>query len=181
MEIGIFFILILICALYLWHSVDFMLSKGPNRVVNTNSNLKTCLPIIRDIIKRYNISPNTTTYLEPGAGYGLIGQALSQEFYWKNPTALEISSSTYTVGFIINKISHSRIHYIHENIFEYSFPKNAFIYCYISTAMINRLYQEGKFDTSLVISLTFEISNIKPTERIAIPGWQKQILVYDFR
>lgn len=155
-----------------------------DRIVYMGSNLKEQKLHLSQIIDLY-IGRNTLSYnfVEPGAGLSKVSLFLGGVYAWKTVSALELRKSVYIFGRIRTFLSKRPPHfrYIQGDIFKSSFPTPSCMYCYLSTAILDRMYVENRLNDSLVICLSFPITGITPTEIRKLNSWQKVLYVYDFR
>ena len=137
---------------------------------------------LTEVIKKY-VGDQTSKYnlVEPGAGLGNVSYYLSLQFKWKQVLAIEDEIGTILVAKLKGLFRQKTVTFVKANIFEYDFPTHNVIYCYLLSEMIDKLYSQGKLRGSLVISLTFPLTDIKPTETFELAGFQKHMFLYDFR
>lgn len=166
---------------YIAFCADNLLNLRSYRVGYTGSDLHLCLPILKKIIERYDLNPRTMTFIEPGAGFAGMTRYIAKQYTWKDLIAIELRPFTMLIARLANLKQRAPIQFLRRDVMRFRFPKNSFIYSYLSTPMIERLYLEGKFDGCFVVSLTFAIPGVKSTEEIRIPSWQQRIWVYDLR
>ena len=167
--------------IYFWYIFDGILNQQKNRVLYVSSPVRRLLPILREIISKYIPDTSKVSLIEPGAGLAHMTRALTREFQWKDATAFDISCYSYFFSHFYRLLQPKGYVIKKENVLTAQYPKDACLYCYISTELITGLYESGKLDGTLVISLTFAIKKVEPTEIIPIKGYQKQVLIYDFR
>ncbi len=136
-----------------------------------------------DIVNRY-VGGETKSYslVEPGAGMANVTNFLASKFEWKEAIAIEGELSVHLLSRVKQLFRKTKINFVCRDIYKYDYPKNSVIYCYLLNNMITKMYNMGKFKGSLIITLTFSIEGVEPTEKIAIKGFlQKHMYVYDFR
>ena len=176
----ILLVLIIFLIGYIWYLVDTILNSLPNRVGYVGSNLNDCGEPLKKIIEKYIPNTSKISLIEPGAGLGNVARYLGATFAWKDITATDLSAILLILASFLNR-NKTHIRFVWKNIFTYQYPKNACIYCYLRSHLLDKLYAQGSLKGNLVICLTFPLTDIKPTEIVPIHGWQKQFLVYDFR
>lgn len=166
---------------YLAYIVEFLWSRRPGRVIYYGSNLREQGPLLLKIIKKY--IPDTREYclIEPGAGLGKVAEYLARHLEWADVAAVELGPVILTFGRIRAFIRRAPITFVHQNIFDFETPCPSVVYCYLTSDLLNRLYKNGQLNGSLVISLTFPLTGVRPTETIELKSWQARLLVYDFR
>jgi hypothetical protein len=184
---GTFFIIaallifIIVTLTFIVFCIESMLNSLPNRVGYVSSQTDKCLPILKNIIAKYVPDTSKIEYVEPGAGLAHIARHMAQDYTWKGVTAIDLNLSLTIGGWILSRLYKAPVHFVHQNIFRAIYPKNALLYCYLTSPILDQLYQKGKFEGCLVVALTFTISTVTPTEEIPLDGWQKNMRVYDFR
>lgn len=174
-------LLVILVIGYMLYSADNLLNLRYYRVGYTGSNLHLCVPQLKMIIKKYVPSTEEVTFVESGAGFARIARAMARSFKWKRLIALEIRWYLRVAGRLATIWQNTPIHFSDENALAYPYPKQAVVYFYLSTKVMDELYKKGLLDGLLVISLTFAIPNVSCTERVRLQGWQKHLWVYDFR
>jgi hypothetical protein len=166
---------------YIAFCADNLLNLRSYRVGYTGSDLHLCTPVLQKIIEKYDLEPKTMTFVEPGAGFAGMTRCMAKRYKWKDLIALELRPFTMLIARLANLKQRAPIQFVRRDVMRFKFPKGSFIYSYLSTPMIERLYLEGKFDSCFLVSLTFALPGVRPTEEIRIPSWQQRIWVYDFR
>jgi len=181
----IFGFLLLICfgaiVLYLAFFVETLLMQLPGRVLYHASDLGEQGATLEKIVTKYITTPEKYVLVEPGAGLGKVAEYLSKAFTWKEVVAVEMAPVIFTVAHVRKWFHPMAVRFVRKNIFDYTFPKPACIYCYLTTPIIDELYKKEAFKQALVITLTFPLTGVQPTETIALKGWQGKIFIYDFR
>ncbi len=167
--------------IYIWFCIDTALSRQPGRVGYTGSGASVCGPALRQVIQTYIPDTKKVTLVEPGAGFAHIACFLAKQYEWKEVVALEISPFSHLTGRFLNLFRRAPVQFVQGNVFGYPYPKGSFVYSYLSTPIIGKLYADGSLNGCLVASLTFAIPGVTPNQELSVPGWQKRILVYDFR
>lgn len=166
---------------YLWFCADNLLNMRSFKIGYTGSDLHLCLPALRRVIEKYDIHPSTSVFVEAGAGFARLSRTMAKEYKWKDMIAIEIRWLTLAVARFLNLRQRAPIHFLRRNALTFRYPTGSFIYSYLSTALLERLYLENKLAGCFVVSLTFSIPGVTPTEEIRLQGWQQHMWVYDFR
>lgn len=177
-------ILLVIIFFYLAYLVEHEINlHSKDRVIYYGSNISKEGALVADIINRYIGKENTHHYtlVEPGAGLGKMVVYLAKQFVWKDVQAVERSWIISTLGRMYCVWFRASVIWLRVNMFTTPFPKKAVMYCYLFPALMDRLYKEIRLAGRLVISLTFPIDGVEPTEKIEFPDWQSPLWVYDFR
>lgn len=181
--IAIFLLLfvLVLTIVFIWYCTESILNSLPGRVGYVSSNVRLCLPILDDIITKYIANPSKIALIEPGAGLGHIGRALAKKYKWKQSVAIELNFTLIWLGKFLNLRTRSPLQFQRQNMFDYHYPKGSFIYCYLTTPILDKLHTQGKFKGCFVVCLSFSIPRVLPVQELKIANWQKKILVYDFR
>ena len=178
-------IVFLALSLWVWLIVETMWMNAPGRVLYYGSNIKEQGKVLEEIIQKYILDKKQKTedyeLVEPGAGLALVADYLAKKYAWKKVIGLELGTFIWTMGKIRGFFRHSQVELKKVDLFNYDYPNPAVLYSYLFPSLMDRLYAEGTLKGKLVISLTFPISSIEPTEEFQLKSWQKRILVYDFR
>ena len=165
----------------MWFISHTIASTRKGRIIFVRSRLKIIETPLTDVIQRYVQDPAQVAFIEPGSGLAHISRRMGRIFPWKETQAIEISGGLVLATRLINFCAQTPMRVIKANLFSVDYPKPAVVYSYLSTEIIDRLYREQKLKGCLFISLTFTLTDITPTETIALSNWQKQLFVYDFR
>jgi hypothetical protein len=180
--VGLLFLIVLVGTLaYLAYLVEFIISRRPGRVIYHGSDLGEQGILLQNIIKKYVPATEAYSLVEPGAGLGKVAEYLGKKFAWKEVIAVELGPVILTFGKIRAWFFRTKLTFVHQNIFAYAMPKKAVVYCYLTSDLLDELYIKKQLNNRLVISLTFPLTGVNPTEEIALKGWQSRLLVYDFR
>lgn len=177
----VFLVVVLGTLAYAAYLIEFIISRRPGRVIYHGSDLGEQGKHLQEIIKKYVPKTEKYTLVEPGAGLGKVAEYLGKAFTWQDVVAVEIGPVILTFGKIRAWFKGTTLHFVYQNIFEYVFPQPAVIYCYLTSDLLDQLYKNKQLKNALVISLTFPLTGVEPTEEIALKKWQSRILVYDFR
>jgi hypothetical protein len=173
----VLFAVIGICLVYLW---DAWQNCRPGRTVYVGSNRKIVCSIVPSILEKYAIDPSRFIWVEPGAGMGEVSGCMSS-YPWKEMHALEIGTVLFCTGKLLSILKKWPLHWQKGDVLKMNWPRPAVVYCYLFTEVITRMYKGGQFKNSLVMTLTFPIEGVEPTETIPVSGWQQQIFIYDLR
>jgi SAM-dependent methyltransferase len=176
------FILIslLILLLIIWmHQLYY--GFATDRIVFFPTNVNKIDKQLDAIINQY--LPITKDYelVELGCGTGNVLRHLLKKFFWQKATGVELDWMTYQAAkFLARK---TNINIIQDNIFTHKIEQKSFVYCFLGTEIMDKLYQQKQFDNHLLVSLDFSITGIEPTEVFELSGFsiQKRLYVYDFR
>jgi hypothetical protein len=171
-------VLLLTLLLHAWRIADsLVLSATPGRILNLSSDVGAVMPALEKTIG--TIDPSATVLIEAGAGFGHISRALAGKYRWKECIALDISYYSFVIAKALGILRPSPLRYTRADIHSYDFPDGALVYCYLSTAVLERL--RPRLNGCLVASLTFSIPGETPTRTYSLKGWQEKLLIYDFR
>ena len=175
-------VLLLIIVAYLSFLFENEISKNrKDRVIYYSSNLKQQGKLLEEVIRKYVPDVSDYALIEPGAGLGRVSQYLATRFPWKEVIAVECMPVIFTAGRLRNRLLRTRVRFVRRDIFAWDMPKPAVVYCYLFPQLMEKLYKEGQLEGRLVISLTFAIPDVTPTEKVEFKGWQSPLWVYDFR
>lgn len=163
---------------------EFWANQKPGRILYVGSKMRNAGPTVVSTLKKY-LQNNSESYIvvDLGAGLGLAINYLAAAMPWQGAEAIEISWLYVLVGRFLTMLRGlgGKVVWRCQDIFSYESSEQRVLYCYISRDMLKRLYDEGKMQGALVLSLTFPIPDCPEAEQIAVPGWQKVLYVYDFR
>lgn len=185
------FILILVIAVGTFFWQIFVIFKritrllSPDYAVLVDSNISSIAPTLKLIIDKYAPNTEDCNLVELGCGRAVVTDNLASNYKFKQVIAVDSEAEIITLAKAKSK--NSDIQFLTQDIFNYKAPEGSIIYCYLFARLMNRLYREGRLNGSLVISLTFAISGVEPTEILAASQdknykfTQKEIFVYDFR
>jgi SAM-dependent methyltransferase len=121
------------------------------------------------------------SFVELGAGVANIAGMISKRFEFKDVIAVEIDPITVFFGKLLNNFAGTNVEFVRKDIFAYKIPSKSVLYCYLGTHIIEKLYQQGKFDGHLVVSTTFKLKEVEPVEVIEMNNFYMRMYVYDFR
>lgn len=184
------FIILFFCILIVSGGIFYLLEERsfhkPNRVVYMSSSSKEIKQSLKEIIQKYIIQKgyqtSDYTVIEPGAGFAFISEWLLSQYAWKSAQAIELRNSIVLLArFRLWLKRVTLLKFSKQDIFEMELQGLTCMYCYLTTPIITRLYNEGKMKNCLVVCVTFQIETVTCTEMIPLKNWQKAIYVYDFR
>jgi len=137
--------------------------------------------IIKSELKNNNIS----TFYELGCGTAEISFFVEKHFPQVQIIAIEHDFFIYYLTRIKAFFLKSKIKFYRNDSQKFKFNKTkqpCLMYCYLYPKYMNTLYTTKKFKNSKVISLDFEINNVKPERKFILNQsvFQKQILIYNF-
>ena len=163
----------------IWRLID------PNYVILVDSNIASIGQSLQGIIDKY--APDTANYnlVELGCGRAVVTQHLANSNNFKKILAIDSESNIIAAAKKLKP--NPKIEFLVEDIFKFQSPKSSIIYCYLFPRIMSRLYIERRLEGNLIISLTFPIKGVEPTEIILIENLprlrftQCEIFVYDFR
>jgi SAM-dependent methyltransferase len=174
--LSIFMILVLI---YWIHQFRYSFSK--DKIVFLPSNNKVVASVLDDLLTKYKVNFEQMYLIEPGCGIANISRYLSK-YRWKQIWCIEYDKMTLIMAKIWNWYFKKDIKFLQGNIFELDLPTPSVIYCYLGQEIVTKMYETGKFQNSLVFSLSFSIKNGPiPTEIVKIKGFHKDLFIYDLR
>lgn len=153
-----------------------------SRVGFIPTKLKSIIKPLDDIIQKNIGSKNQHSYhfYELGCGTGHVLRHVAKKYNFKKNIGIELNQIWLLICKILNS-KNDNIKAIKTDVIEYNYMRPAVFYAYLKPSILEKVYQSGGFDKSLVILLTFAIPNIKPKETISLEGPQHRIHVYDFR
>ncbi len=120
-------------------------------------------------------------FVELGCGMAKVSRYINTKYQWKDVVGVEGELVVLTFARLRNFISKKKIRLVRANLFKIAIPEKSVVYCYLTTPMMDKLYKDGRLFGKLVISLSFQITGIQPTEKLTIIGFQQRVLVYDLR
>lgn len=178
----VFFLLVgilLVLVYFMYNELTNIARK--DRAVLISTGMKKLTPSFQKIIK--NFVPNTSKvdFIEIGAGYSKVARMAAKSFNWKSVVALEVDWFPMLFAKLKNRLNKLPITFIEGDIFDYEAPKSGVIYSYMTNEILNNLHKDHFFDGTLLISLTFGLKDEEPVYLEEIGGFQKRIIVYDFR
>ena len=179
LKIIILSIILLFIAYYLFRLLWSI--AHPKHAVLISTNTKHVKKLFLKVINDYVPDTKKTTFLEIGAGYAKRTRIAAYDYSWKSIVALELKWSVVTFIKLRNIFHKYPIHFLAKDIFKYEISQNSVVYSYMTTSIINKLYEMNKFNGCLVISLSFMINGLTPTAAFKVDGFQKKLYVYDFR
>jgi hypothetical protein len=173
-------ILLIICLLILiLLFYELWLNNHPLRIGYVPSNLKLLTPFLEDITLRYEIDTNNSNLYEVGCGFAHVLRWYSHEYQWKSATGIELDLLWYKLSQLRN-LNHS-FKVVRSDAIHFNYLSQSVLYVYLTPEILEQMYHSNKLNGAFLISLTFLIPNVEPTEIISIKGIQHQVYVYDFR
>ena len=175
---------VIIAVAYLWESKEM---KKPDRIIYYASNLGQTGPEVAKLVQKYILDNHQKTedytLYEPGAGLGHMARYLARAYTWKNVEAVDIGSIILWLGKFWHRLlaPKLKVDFILADVISYSADRPTVIYGYLSASILTKMYQKEKMKNALVITLTFPIQGVEPTEIIELKNWQSPLRVYDFR
>jgi hypothetical protein len=154
---------------------------NPSKVFLAHSSLERINPLLKSIINKNVQNINDVIFYELGSGKGSISRFVYQTFAFKQVIGVEGDWMTYKYALLLQLISKTKVKFINNDIFKLKYEPHSVLYCYLFSNIMDKMYKEGYFDGKLVISLSFKISGVEPSEIYELNNFQKQLLVYDFR
>lgn len=152
-----------------------------NRAVLVSTRTKHVFPVLSQILNQYESELKDMQFIEIGAGYARVTAFMARQNRFKQLTALEINFFVVQYCRILFAFQKLPVRFIRKNILEYSIPKPSFVYSYMSSYILQKLYENKQFEGCILVSLTFPIKGATPAYEYPIQGFQKRIYVYDFR
>jgi hypothetical protein len=185
-QIALYGLALIMVVWYLAFLLETHQSKRDDRVLYHGSNLREQGALLDQIIATYLGGPKEIVkyaLYEPGAGMATVAHYLAGRYAWKEAQAIEIGPAVLLMGKLRFAFWRGKtaVQWKQENLFDSVYTAPALVYCYLFPKLITRLYREGKLAGSLVVSLTFPIEGLEPTEVFTLPSWQGKLLVYDLR
>lgn len=154
----------------------------PYKICLLSTNMKTVAPELVKIINDEVADINNTSLVEIGAGKAVVSRHLSKQFSWKQVIGVEGDVMTYWLALIYIFLVRAKVKMARRDIYKFPMPVGPkVVYSYMTAPIIQRMYEEGRFNDCLVISLTFKLKGVEPRKRIPVDTFQKELLVYDFR
>ena len=180
--IGLQLLLILISFAYAAYLVETNLfMRNKRRMIYCSSNITEQGPILAALIEKYQADGPDIAFVELGAGLARMARYIKKKRSWSRVEAVEVGPVIYAAGWLRNTVMRSGIVFRRADIFSLRFPAKAVLYCYLSKNIITELHRSKALDGCFVVSLTFAIEGLEPTEKIEFKGWQSHFYVYDLR
>jgi hypothetical protein len=165
--------------------LQFYYMVHPYKVFLVTTRLKGVGGVLSNIVQKYKKDSNH--FIELGSGRAEVANYIAKNLASKNIhfTTIEAVEGDWFTHQIARFFSLFRkvkqVTYLNLDIFKYQPPNNSLLYCYLFPRLLNRLYSRDYFKGHVLISLTFEIDGVQPTEVFTVENFQKRIYVYDFR
>jgi Ribosomal RNA adenine dimethylase len=178
-------LIVILLAIYLviifYQLLQFYYLVHPYKVFLVSSQLQKVIPGLNEAINHHTSSVESMNFVELGSGKAGISRYVGKNYKFKEVIGVEGDWLTFQMSRLLNQLDKSRVKVVNEDIFKYQIPANSIIYCYLFPKLLDKLHERGLLKGQLVLSLTFEITDVEPTEIISIDNFQKKLLVYDFR
>lgn len=153
----------------------------PNRAVLISTRTKQVYPVLEQILNQYESELKNLQFIEIGAGYARVTAFMAKQKKFKQLTALEINFFVIQYCRMVFALQKLPVRFIRKNILDYKMPKPSFVYSYMSSNILQKLYENKQLEDCILVSLTFAIKGATPSHEYPIQGFQKRIYVYDFR
>jgi len=161
---------------YVWHA------NSGDHIGYLASNLKNVGPALERIIEKYYKGKvENVNLVESGAGFANLSNYLSKKYNWKEIIAVEDEPRIIKLAQFKQRFRKSKINFVQSNVLDFQNPESSLVYCYLLSTILTKMNAKKLFNNCLLVSLSFKIKDLEPTETIEIPGFQKYIFVYDFR
>lgn len=152
-----------------------------NRAPYVASQLRPLARPLTDILLAYVPRPSHVAWYELGGGRALVTQFVTKHFAFHTVRVIELNWLLVMLLKLSIRLRKKTIDIIHGDVLDQTYRPNSVLYCYLFDELLESLYKAGKFNDQLVISLSFPIPNVQPTQTTTIKGMQKRLYVYDFR
>jgi hypothetical protein len=133
------------------------------------------------LIQNYVFDTHHVKLIELGCGVAHVSRFLQLKFNWQEVQGLEIDRATCWLAHLFNWFSPIRVPLRRADILQVDLPPQSVLYCYLGGDLMRLLYDQEKFYNQLVISLTFRIPDVEPTEVVELSKLHHRFVVYDFR
>jgi 16S rRNA A1518/A1519 N6-dimethyltransferase RsmA/KsgA/DIM1 with predicted DNA glycosylase/AP lyase activity len=153
----------------------------PYKVCLVSTQLNKVTPVLADAIGKYVPDATNYNFVELGSGKAGVSRYIYRTMNFKQVIAVEGDWLTYFGSLILTRLAKDNITIINKDIFQYKLPSSSVIYCYLFPKLLNRLFEQGYFQNTVVFSLTFQIESQEPKEVLDVPNFQKKLYIYDFR
>lgn len=137
-------------------------------------------PVLEDVFDVFNVNNTSYSFVELGCGLGIVSRHVKRLALFREVIGVDVDAITLFLARLAN-IQTRQIQFIHKDIFQFRYEFPAVYYCYFSSEILAKLYQQGLLDGKLVITLTFQIQDAKAHAMYSIDTYQKTLYVYDFR
>jgi hypothetical protein len=185
--------------------------NDPHKMLFLSSSNEEIEQKLEQIITKYIPDTKDYNLVELGCGKAVVLKSLAQKYQWNSVTGIEGQKSVWLQAWIncniLPKFSLENYHMklpldkglaakqtgvslggpinkiqlLNQNIFDYRSQKPTFHYCYLGVKLMKELYDKGLFSDSIVVSLDYEIEDVKPLEIIELETKgkiQNRLLVY---
>ena len=141
--------------------------------------------VIASLTSYMKARPEINTFIEPGSGFCGISLEIEKNFPDIQVIAIEYNIFICFLAQIRLKLTRSKIQLFHGDFTNFDLTKyqhlhKTLIYCYLLPKLMEDAYQNNQFKDSIVLTLDFQIPNLKADDNIQIGtnGFQKQLWVY---
>ena len=162
----------------------------PHKMLFLSSSNKEIQEKLAQVISNYVSETKNYNLVELGCGKAVILKYLTQKYSWKSVTGIEGQKSVWLQAWInyylvdnLKSKKENQVRLLNQNIFDCISKKPTFHYCYLGVKLMKELYDKGLFTDSIVVSLDYEIENLKPIEIIQLETKSKiqnRLFVYRF-
>ncbi len=173
-------ILVLIL-LYNMYVLETIIHTKPRRIGYVSTNVRELRPILKEMVSRHAVATKNVELIELGAGPAKIAGYLGRQFHWKKVTAVELHRTLTWYGRLRALVLFLPTKYWQGDLFSFSIPAKAVVYCYLSPSIMKELYETGGLRETFVLSLSFPIPGVVPIAHVQLKNWQHELFVYDFR
>lgn len=161
--------------------MQFYYMVHPYKACLLSSDTKTvCPPLVQSLYK-YFPTPQNSNFIELGCGKGNVSRFIKFSTKFKRVIGVEGDFFTFILAKVMTKLSAVKMELKRGNILKSEIPDDSAVYCYLFPSLIEKLYKMGKFNKSVLFSLSFPLDDIPPTEILEIKGVHKKLYIYDFR
>jgi SAM-dependent methyltransferase len=176
----VFLVIIFSGVVYLW--IDQMLFNARKHQIGYFPSMVPNLrkQILR-LFEKYEIDPTQTSFVELGCGLGSVCFFAAKQLPFQKVIGVDLNVFLLMIARLWGRIKKRRVTLVLDDIYKYPIPKASFVYCYLGSTIMTDLYARDRFNGHFLISVTFPIKNIKPTEKIHIGGFYKRVYIYDLR
>jgi SAM-dependent methyltransferase len=136
---------------------------------------------IQTLLKKYHLSPDQSAFVELGCGLGSVCFFAYKKLTFKRVVGVDLNGILITLARFWNSFKGSGVELVKSDVYKYKIPSKAFVYCYLGGTIMTELYHRQLFADTFLVSITFPIKDIEPTEVIKLGGFYKKMYVYDFR
>ncbi len=156
-------------------------NSRPNRIGFLPSIIPGLDGILKPVFTTFKIDVKDFILYEPGCGLATTSHNLHKNLGFKKVIGVEGEYWTFQGARLLNLVFNRKIEIIQSDVIEYEMADKAIIIAYLGNSILTRMYEQGKLKNHFVVSITFAIDDLEPTQVIKINGFYKQIFIYDFR